>query len=399
MVGGSYKRPAGAAPLLGVNIGAKNYDDAAYQAALARLDAIVVGFYPGWKGDTDGSVIRRAVQAMKARNPALKVAQYTILNETQSDPARTTNDDKIVKLDQMNWWLRNAAGARMAWTSTFGAYDINISEWTRTDANGDRYPQWVAKRDYLAYFKRVPEFDMQYFDNVFKQSRAGKANWRLDGVDIAGSDPAVASAYRRAQVAHWTAASALAPGLMQIGNTDNDLSSPEYRGRLPAALLEGLMGKSWSLETWAGWRPMMQRYFDTTANLRAPALLGFGVHGNPSDYRFFRYAFTSCLLGNGHFAYTDSANEFSSVPWFDEYEVALGNALDASTLTAWSNGVYRRRYERAMVLVNPNAEPRTVSIEAGWRRLLARQDPVANNGQPVSSITLAPKDGIVLVRR
>jgi hypothetical protein len=40
-----------------------------------------------------------------------------------------------------------------------------------------------------------------------------------------------------------------------------------------------------------------------------------------------------------------------------------------------------------------------VQIEPGWRRLLARQDPATNNGQPVTQLTLQPKDGIVLVRR
>jgi hypothetical protein len=51
-----------------------------------------------------------------------------------------------------------------------------------------------------------------------------------------------------------------------------------------------------------------------------------------------------------------------------------------------------------MVLVNPQSTARTVQLEPGWRRLLARQDPTTNNGQPVSELTLQPGDGIVLVR-
>jgi hypothetical protein len=52
-----------------------------------------------------------------------------------------------------------------------------------------------------------------------------------------------------------------------------------------------------------------------------------------------------------------------------------------------------------MVLVNPNDDARTVTIEPGWRRILARQDPVANDGTPVGTLTLAPRDGLVLVRQ
>ena len=50
-VGGTFIRPPGAARLLGMNIGAKNYDDTAYQTQLARLDVVILGFYPGWRGD------------------------------------------------------------------------------------------------------------------------------------------------------------------------------------------------------------------------------------------------------------------------------------------------------------------------------------------------------------
>ena len=380
-----------------MNIGAKNYDDGAYQAQLARLDAVILGFYPGWRGDTDGSVIRRAVQSMKALNPGLKVGQYTILNEASTTSA---NSDLTAKLDAMNWWLRDAlTGAKTQWSTSYGAWDINQTEWTGADANGDRWPQWLAKRDARMFFQRVPEFDLWYFDNVMLNSRVATANWKLDGSNWSSKEATVAAAYRRGHAAEWLAAETAAPGRLQMGNVDNDLSSPEYRGQLGGAFLEALMGKSYSIETWAGWVPMMQRYLATTANLRGPALVGFNVHGSPSDYRFFRYAFTSCLLGNGAFSFTDSALGYSSVPWFDEYEVALGAPAEAATLNAWSNGVYRRLYANAMVLVNPQLDARTVTIEPGWRRLLAGQDPVTNNGQAVGTLTLPAKDGIVLVRQ
>src|SRR5512146_3333543 len=61
--------------LLGMNIGGKNYDDPSLQHQLARLDVVILGFYPGWTGDVDGSKMRAAVQAMKRLNPALMVGQ------------------------------------------------------------------------------------------------------------------------------------------------------------------------------------------------------------------------------------------------------------------------------------------------------------------------------------
>ncbi|MCM5679307.1 putative glycoside hydrolase [Schlegelella sp. S2-27] len=399
-VGGTYVRPPGAAPLLGANIGAKHYDDPAYQQQLARLDTVILGFHPGWRGDTDGSKIRSAVVALKTLNPSLKVGQYTILNEHTDDPSKTSNHDTLAKLAATDWWLRDAVtGAQTQWSTSYGAYDINFTNWSAPDAHGERYPQWLARRNAQTYFLRVPEFDIWYFDNVMKHSRVRQANWRLDGHNVSSQDPAVAAAYRQGHALHWAAAEAHAPGRIQMGNVDNDLSYPEFKGRLSAAFLEGMMGASYSLEGRPdGWRLMMQRYFSAAAHLRPPALVGFNVHGSPGDWRFFRYAFTSCLLGDGQFSFTDPAVGYSSVPWFDEYEVAFGAPLDAPTLTAWSNGVHRRRFEHAMVLVNPNDDARSVQLEPGWRRLLARQDPAVNNGTPVSQLTLGPKEGLVLVR-
>ena len=398
-IGGAFVRPPGAAPLLGANIGAKHYDDPAYQAQLARLDTVILGFHPGWRGDTDGSKIRAAVLAMKALNPALKVGQYTILNEQVDNPALTANHDVIAKLDATDWWLRDGqTGAKVRWSSEYAAYDINFTAWSTPDADGNRYPQWLAQRNHAQYFSRVP-FDIWYFDNVWRQSRIAQADWRRDGTNQSSADMAVAAAYREGEAAYWQRAAELAPGVLGMGNTDNDLSASELKGRLPAAFLEGMMGASYSLEGRpGGWMLMMRRYFDVTANLKAPRLVGFNVHGSPGDYRFFRYAFASCLLGDGQFSFTDRAVGYSSVPWFDEYEIAFGAPLDAPTLTAWSNGVHRRRYEHAMVLVNPNTDARTVQVGPGWRRVLARQDPVTNNGQAVDALTLGPKEGLVLVR-
>jgi hypothetical protein len=60
--------------------------------------------------------------------------------------------------------------------------------------------------------------------------------------------------------------------------------------------------------------------------------------------------------------------------------------------------VYRREFDNGVVLVNPKGNgTRTVDVGAGWRRLLGTQDPVHNNGQSVTSVTLNEQDGIILV--
>lgn len=383
---------------MGMNIGAKNYDDPAYLDAMARLDIVVLGFYPGWKGDRDGAVIRATVAQLKRRNPAIQVGQYTILIETPDDRTRSADRDKIDKLDAEGWWLRKSDGSKTQWTREYGTYYINITDWARPDRNGDRYPQWLARRDARLWFDRVPEFDIWYFDNVMQRARGSEADWRGDGHDVPNKDPEVQTAFRRAMAEHWEAARRAKPGLILMGNADNDLSLPEYRKRLNAVFLEALMGRKYSIETLGGWRKAMEHYHAAQANLLPPAIVGFNVAGRPDDHAFFRYSFASCLLGDGHYCFTDENAGYSSVPWFDEYDLRIGKAVDPIPKAPWMNGVYRRNYEHAVVLVNPDTSPRMITVEKGWKRHLGRQAPDVNNGKPAGDIQLQARDGLLLVR-
>ena len=190
------------------------------------------------------------------------------------------------------------------------------------------------------FFKNASELDIWYFDNVIAYPRIERADWNLDGMDENGKDLQIQRAVRRGMAVHWEYAKSLAPSILLMGNTDSDLSLPEFAGRLHGAFLEGLMGHTWSIEHSAGWGKMMDRYHNVFANLIAPKLVGFNVAGRVDNYRFFRYAFTSCLLDNGHFSYTDEKVGYSSVPWFDEYDAKLGLAIDPPQLAAWQSHVY-----------------------------------------------------------
>jgi hypothetical protein len=183
-----------------------------------------------------------------------------------------------------------------------------------------------------------------------------------------------------------------------LGNTDGDLANAQWRNQLDGAFLEALMGKKWSVETWGGWPAMMARYRAVLENTRPPKIVGFNVWGAADDYRFFRYAYTSCLLDDGYFSYTDESKGHSSVPRFDEYNHTLGKALSAPPTTAWSQGVWRRDFQNGIVLLNPTGETRTVNVGSGLKRLAGKQDPAVNNGSAVSQVSIRPRDGIVLRR-
>ncbi|HMH17903.1 MAG TPA: putative glycoside hydrolase [Burkholderiales bacterium] len=384
---------------MGINIGEKNYQDADYQKDLARLDVVILGFYRGWQPDgyapTSTLAIRKVLKAIKARNPKILIGQYTILGEAYDDPKNTADQDKRDKLYASQWWLLNSAGRKVQWTSEFRAWEVNLTTWPQADGKGRHWPEWLAERDYAVFFRDIPEFDIVFLDNV--GAPRVTADWNLDGKNDDRDE--ILAAHYAGHLAEWNRLRELAPGRLLIGNTDNDLANAQWRGQLDGGILEAQMGLSWSLETRAGWGKMMERYRAVLHNTRPPRIVGFNVHGSPTDYRFFRYAYASCLLDDGYFSFTDKAREYSGVTWFDEYDHKLGNARSGPPTAAWSQEVWRRDFQNGVVLVNPTTSAKTVKLEPGLRRLAGHQDPAINNGSAASQVTLEPKDGIVLLRQ
>ena len=378
--------------LMGMNIGAKHYDDAAYQESLARLDVVILGFYRGWNprgyAATPAAAMGKAVRALKARNPRLLAGQYTVMNEANDDARDLAAADLRDKLHQEGWWLRDGAGRRVQWTAQYGNWETNFTPWAKPDAQGRRWPEWLAERNHAAYFRDVPEFDIVFLDNVMVPLRV-KGDWDGDGANDDPKDAKVLQAHYAGHLAHWRRLRELMPGKALVANVDHDLANPEWRGALEGAFLEGLMGERWSIETWGGWEAMMQRYRAALANTRAPHLVGFNVHGDPRDLRLFRYAYASCLLEDGYFSFTDRARGYGSVPWFAQYDHRLGKAVSPPPRAPWREGLWRRDFERGAVLVNPGGAARSVELEPGLRRL---------DGAPVTRLRVGAKDGIVLAR-
>ncbi len=357
--------------LMGMNIGAKNYDDPNYQRQLARLDVVILGFYNGWKPRYGMDRVVRNLKELSGGR--ILVGQYTVLNECVDNPKNTADLDVQTKLHEMNWWAHKSDGSRVQWTTIYRTWDINFTAWSKADVNGLRYPQWYVERSDRILFKPAP-FDIWYCDNVFGRPRV-TADWDGDGKDDSPKDPRVAAAYRAGHRAEWDHIRNVHPGIPLMGNADSDLSEAEYVGQLEGAFLEGLMGKSWSIETYGGWVAAMQRYREAMRNTRAPHLVGFNVHGPAGDYHFFRYALASCLLDDGYFCFTANEREYSSVAWFDEFDFKLGPAVSKPPTAEWKKGVWRRDFKHGIALVNPTKTPVTVELDGRFLRLSGARRP------------------------
>ena len=122
-----------------------------------------------------------------------------------------------------------------------------------------------------------------------------------------------------------------------------------------------------------------------------------------ADCRQARFALASTLMGDGFFSYDYGEEEHGQIWWCDEQDANLGNPLGPSINQSAGNsvamsGVWRRDFENGIALLNSTDRPQTVSFEAEMERLRGTQDPTVNSGQIAKSVTLAPQDGIILLK-
>jgi hypothetical protein len=384
------------------NGGSHNYDDAAYQADLARLRVVIVGIWPGW--NTSKRSLEQSVQNIKKINPRTLVFQY--VNSMEVSGVDASVAPYFGKVDAMGWWL-TAPGSTAKILSQYGVqtgksvYQINNTLFTPKDSDGRQEWEWQARWAIDVYMKPNPSLDGFFEDNVFYQPRVA-GDWNRDGtIDTP------AAAYKWLQEgyrARFALLHKLMPGKLVIGNIADigkkDAEISTLKGALDGGVIEGLLGSSYSPEKFAGgWPDMMRHYRKTMDAIAEPKLVLFHMQGSPTDYQALRYGLASCLLDDGYFAFTDTDKGYGSVTWFDEFDAKLGKAIAPPALTAWQKGVFRRDFENGIALVNPKGNGvQDVVLESGFKHLAGKQAPDINDGKPVTKVHLLDRDGIVLIR-
>jgi len=381
------------------------------QAALARFDAVILNIYARSDIRYRSRFSRRTwqdiVAKIRAINPGILLGAYAIIEETKNDANRETNVDidKYIKVQNENWWLYSGSGEKIKAYRENCA--INGSRYSKPDANGMRWPQWLAKRDFEKFFNpaliRGKGFDIWFVDNIRDKSLY-LGDWDRNGWNDLSNFPTALSAYRGMNKDYFSVMRRLAPEMILMGNAPCDLSA--YPKALDASLNEAMFGKTWSLggyPPWGeghdgSWKKVMHQYNTQFQNINTN-LVVFQAQGSSTDYQLFRYALCSCLLNNGYFNFVDQSVGYVVPPWFDEYDYKLGKAISVPQTRAWKNGVWRRDFEFGISLVNPTTSVKTVTIEAGFHRISGSQDPATNTGaRVIGKLNIPSRDGIILVR-
>lgn len=391
--------------IAGVQYGAPfDYNEPAYRAELAKQSITLLNFWPGM--EPGGESMQSIVAAIKAINPNDLVFLYA---ESDYQTLTASSGDAwtplVNKLNAMRWWLYSDSSLQDAVQSADNGADdtINNTPNTPKDSSGEDSIDWITHWLVSEYTSAAPDIDGLFMDNVFVRPNVA-GDWYRDGTVLQPSSASAAAALQSGYERYFSLVRQLMPGKYQLGNVatwgQNTAVPGGYVGMANGGLLEGIIGASWSIETWGGWQEMMNQYNSVMAAMAAPKLVIFSQYGSPTDYQSFRYGFASCLMNDGYYSFTNPSAGYSGVVWFDEYNANLGQAVSTPPTAAWQKGVWRRNFTNGIALVNPNGNgPQTVQLGGTFVRIKGTQDPAVNSGQTVTSVTLQNRDGLILLRQ
>lgn len=394
----------------GIQIGSPfNYDSATYAAQLAKQSVMVLNNYPGMA--PDGMPMATAMANIKKLNPNALIFLYTNINNVSLNVATPTSTDwgpYDAQLSGQKWWLYSDAAFTQQVDAGMGDtndWQVNITMFTPKDAQGDIANEYMARFNvnYSTTQAGNPPIDGLYTDN-FGWRPYVNGDWNRDGVVDLQTTPAVQQWFRAGYQHYLQLVEQLMPGKLQIANIgdwgESTSTLTEYQGLANGGVLEAYIGKTWSIETTAGWATTLAQYRKVMANTAAPQLVIFNQWGALTDYQSMRYGLATCLLDNGYYSFTNTAAGYYGVVWFDEMNASLGaRSTTGVPQAAWQKGVWRADFVNGIALVNPKGNGvQTVTLEAPYQKLTGTQAPTINSGATVTTVTLQDRDGIILLR-
>lgn len=352
-------------------------------ATAARYDLLIL---------TEQNSNAAVVSRIKARDPDATVILYT--NATQLANPRNeivAANDVYPAMQQMfrwvegnhpNWFLRDAEG-----NLTYAAHPYLESEyyrefWPYLDMFVFMDPT-TGWRDYYAAQSGAQVGDLYdglYSDVAMTYEEVRETVNEPDWAHDPGED-----GWNRAMIDMLSAAHDA------VGRDRFTMHNNGYNTWLAAGAYDGRLLEWWvqlDLERPVGgniWR----LYLDSaqeTVEMGKP--LCVAQYGTTAQHRLYGLASFLLIAGDESYYFFDEGgvDTGSYLAWYPEYEAPIGQPLGRYYV---SSGVYRRDFETATVLVNPNDAPVAVALHEVHTTL---------DGAEVQGAELGPRSGTILLR-
>ncbi len=337
------------------------------------------------------------IRLMRQLNPNIIILAYLTTQEifvnTPSFGNLTPLRQELWQNIQPAWWLKRPDGQKASWWQ--GTLILNMTDQAPA-VNG------MSWGDYLARFttNRILSSDLWdgvFFDNTWN-SLIGKvnANLDIDGDGATESRTEIDQSYLRGMNDFFGQVRGLSGNrYLLMGNDGN--------------VFESLNGMQFENFPWArGWSRMMRDYSSFPADAASPAFSALNANtanaGGADDYQRMRFGMASALLSDGFYSFDLGDQNHGQTWWYDEYGFSLGEPASAAFLAKNNSrdfnqtGLWRRDFKGGLVLANSGNTPQSIDLNGEYEKIKGEQDPAINDGLIVSTVTIAPQDGLILLR-
>ncbi len=354
-------------------------------ARLAKFDLLIVSAEQG--------VVRKSVlQKIRELNPKIILLAYV--------PSQSTNDswkeypaNTLYGNFQMNdnWWLRDTAGNK-------------ISDWPRLH-NTDLSQGWS---DYLINYVQNNILSQGLWDGIFYDmfydSIADRNHGDIDlNRDSVRDEPTWANAQWVSRMSYLLSASQQRLGVKYIMMNGNSI--PAMQSFANGRMYENFPTPWEAGGSWSGIMTGLKRNQSLNAK---PQIYVFNANtantGNQKDYRRMRFGLASSLLFDDvYFSFDYGDKDHNQIWWYDEYGVNLGNSITAPISQTGQvqfnvSDIWRRDYEHGLALVNPSVNSQTIDLGNDYEKIIGQQDPLINNGEIISNVTIPARDGLIMLK-
>lgn len=349
---------------------------------LARWDLVTLDMEVQVKSLEQLKLIRRL-------NPDIIILAYVTSQEVFQDAPYGYSDlrQQLTRGMPEDWYLKNSSGDRLTWWP--GTYMLDA-----TNKQG-----WIS---HLRDFMINEVLSTGYWDGIFYDNTwdnvtyfAG-TNIDLNGDGRAESRTAIDAAWRDGMRYLYESTRELTNRkYIVVGNGTTQV----YAGSLNGQMIENFAGGS-------AWAPTMMAYehfADTHIGPRVNIInANTANRGGSNNYRAMRFGLTSSLLEDGYYAFSFGDTAHNQLWWYDEYDINLGDPLGSATASgntrSYVPDVWRRDFTNGISIVNSDSKNRTLELGGEFEKLTGAQDPVANDGAIVSSLSVPAQDGRILLK-
>ncbi|MBI4276521.1 VCBS repeat-containing protein [Candidatus Uhrbacteria bacterium] len=345
------------------------------------------------------------LRQLKDLNPNIVLLAYTLPTEYPRDRLRLLEPGgagvwhDLGANVQPEWYLRTADGNNLVFWPGHVLMNLHAP-----DAGGNTYATYLAQ--FLS--DRIMGsglWDGIFFDIVWDGIYFLHTNADLNRDGVAETKEESDRLWQQGQLTLFrTLRQRLGDKVLIIANGDVRIGQ---NGEKYTTHVNGRMFESFPFVYEGGWSGSVDRYMESEREGYLPRMNIINADsentGNRDAYRRMRFGITSALLGSGYYNFDFGANNRDTLWYYDEYEVGLGNPTGKPmTLANGKKGgasvPWRRDFQHGIVLVNPTDTAQRIEFREDFEKIHGVQDRAMNDGAIIQEVTLAPSDGIILLR-